>query len=386
MLRLTVLLTLAFPAAAEPAGGEEQTCPWCRNDPALLAAMGAVSHGPFELGNATTTELAERLPGDWVFFETEHFRFASSLGPERLSAAERKRMEPELERLRAQLPDLPQKVKKLDPWLRLHLLAMRSEEFYDRFQALLGVTDADFPESRAPEGPFMGDGRYLGEKNKFQVLFHARRATHRMFTRETMGVQVTDALRWHLPNHTMLASIPAEDGDLRETRWLFAHAVHLYSHLFLCAYKHFSYDPPIWLDEGLAHTMEREVEPLSTTMDGDEGAGPHRGDRRDWSDEDERLVSRDEATSLAELMRVSSFGDLSIEDHVSALSLVRFMLAEHPEKLAAFLGAVKGQLDERGYPTGRDLQGLQRRAIEELWGWNVLELDAAWRTWVRERE
>ena len=77
---------------------------------------------------------------------------------------------------------------------------------------------------------------------------------------------------------------------------------------------------------------------------------------------------------------------MSIADHVSAMSMGRFLMAQHPEKLAAILGEVKGQLDERGYPTGRDLPGLQRAAIQELWGWSVLELDAAWREWVRARE
>ena len=69
-----------------------------------------------------------------------------------------------------------------------------------------------------------------------------------------------------------MVSIPAEDPGLRLDRWLRGHSVHLTSHLLFCAYKHFSYDPPIWMDEGLAHALEREVEPASTTIDTDEGA------------------------------------------------------------------------------------------------------------------
>lgn len=384
LCKTAVFLSL-LPLLLAPAGDDE-VCPWCRNEPELMAAIGAVSHGPFPIAKKHTDELDRLYPGNpWIALETAHFRFVSNLGPESISTREREALAPHLDRLRAMLPDVPAKVKKLDPWLRLHLLALRSEEFYARFQRLLGVTDADFPESRRMDGPYMGDGRYLGEKGKFEVAFHQRRATHMLFTRDAMGGAVTDALRWHLADHRMLASIPAEDPDLAQTRWLFSHSVHLYSHLFLCAYKHFSYDPPIWLDEGLAHALEREVEPLSTTMDGDEGGGPHRGDRRDWSQADQSLVRKNRQSGLARLLHVQSFSDLSIDDHVSALSMVRFLVREHPERFAAFLGALKGQLDERGYPSGEDLVGLQRRLLKELWGWTVADFDAAWQAWVIAR-
>ncbi len=42
----------------------------------------------------------------------------------------------------------------------------------------LMVTDADFPESRQANGPYMGDGRFLGEKDKFELVIHTTRANH----------------------------------------------------------------------------------------------------------------------------------------------------------------------------------------------------------------
>ena len=86
------------------------------------------------------------------------------------------------------------------------------------------------------------------------------------------------------------AQVPAVEADDTGGVGLLPHTVHVMSHLFLCAYKHFSYDPPAWLDEGLAHAMEREVNPKSTTIDGDEGSGPHRGGHEDWTGDDKNSI------------------------------------------------------------------------------------------------
>lgn len=363
-------------------------CPWCENDPETLAKIGAVSHGPFSFARKTTDDFRDSFPASgWVFLETDHLRLATNLGPTKLSVKERKRIAADLDRLREVFPDLPKKPKKLDPWLRMHLLAMKCEDFYARFQAVLQVDDDDFTESRDFDGPFMGDGKFLGEKEKFELIWHKTRKTHQLYTRDLMGGSVTDALRWHLsPEHKLIASIPAEDGDLSQDVWLYPHTVHLMSHLFLCAYKHFSYDPPIWLDEGLAHVMEREVNPLSTTIDGDEGSGPHRGGHQDWSGMDAKLAKKTKIPSLAEMMRWNAFHDLDETAHRTAWSKVRFLVNEHPDKFARFVGGIKGQLDDKGYPSGKDLVGLQRRLLKEIWGWSPAQLDGAWNIWAREQK
>ncbi len=385
-LHLRLTLALLLTSLAPTVGAEDEVCPWCENDPERMAALGTVSHGPFPVAQTTSAELAKRLPATrWIFLETKHMRFGSSLGSVKLEAPERKALSAEIERMRAAFPKFPKQLRKLDPWMRLHLLALRSEDFYNRFQSLLRVTDADFPDKRG-SGPFMGNGRYLGETDKYEVLFHASRSTHRMFCLDAIGVDVTDAVRWHfIPEHKLLASIPAEDSDLARQRHLFPHTAHVLSHLFLSGYKHFSYDPPPWLDEGLAHFLEREIEPTSTTIDGDEGAGPHRGSHGDWSKRERKLLGSRKTPNLAQLMAKPGFGSFAIEDHVTAWSLVRFLATEHPEEFAKLLGGVKGQLDDRGYPSGHDLRGLQRRLLSELWGWSAADVDEQWREWLQKR-
>ncbi|MBI3817432.1 MAG: hypothetical protein HY286_01980 [Planctomycetes bacterium] len=390
---LLLITTMAVAAAgtprAEPAQEKkkEEICPWCKNDPKILEACGCVSHGPFHIGKKDTIDLAKRLPAPrWIFLESKHLRYATSLGPLNIPLGERARVEAELERLRKVFPNIPKKIQQLDPWLRIHLTVMKSEDLYEKFERLLNVTDADFPESRGT-GAFMGDGKYLGEKEKFEVVLHTDRTTHFLFTEENMGARTTDALRWHFKEpHHLTASIAAVD-DLVNDKFLFPHIAHNLAHLFFCAYKHYSYDPPYWLDEGIAHLMEIEsFKDLNITYCSDEGAGPDRERSKDWMAVVKTLIEKRRATPFAELIHKKNFADLSREDHVTAWAKVKFLSEAHAAKFAQFLGSLKGRLDDKGYPTGKDMPGYQRELIKELWNWTADSFDQEWEAWIKKQK
>lgn len=383
---LAAILLAVAPSLTTPSAVPD-VCPWCKNDPAVMQAAGVLSHGPIEVASKGSAALAESLPSaEWIFLETPHLRFAFALGPEKVDLEDKKRVRSELARLKVLLPSVPTDAHKLDPWLRLHLLGMKGEELYARFQRLLQVTDDDFPETRAPDGPFMGAGRFLGEKDKFEVVLHPSRALHQTFTTDLCGVSVTDSFRWHFKaEHKLLVSIPAEDPDLRRDRWLFPHVAHNLSHAFLCAYKHFSYDPPVWLDEGLAHAIEKEIEPQSVTTDGTEGAARETHTPSDWQAAVRKLVAQKEAISLAELLHAKEFGELDADAHLVAWSMVRFLIEEHPGELATILGGIKGQLDADGRPSGRDMTDLQRKLLKETGGWTPAGFDEEWRKWAARK-
>jgi hypothetical protein len=248
----------------------------------------------------------------------------------------------------------------------------------------LRVTDADFPAQREAKGPYMGNGRFLGEADKFEVVIHNVRATHVPFTQSFTGAGVTDAVRWHFRDlHKLIVSVPAEEPDLRQDRWLFPHVAHNLSHLFLCAYKHFNYDPPVWLDEGLAHALEKEIEPDSNTTDGEEGSYRDVSNPLEWSKRAKQIERSGKAASLADLMHAKEFAQLDVDANVIAWSKVRFLIDTEPERFAKFLGVVKGQLDAKGVPTGQNLEDLQRNALRDLWNWSPAEFDAAWRAWLQ---
>lgn len=386
-MKLVVLALAMVASAATPQSkkaAQDATCPYCKSEPALMKAAGIVSHGPMPLADKSSDALAQRdHAARWIFVETAHLRWASSLGETSVSQRERERVDAELARLRLALPDVPLKPKKLDRWLRLHLYAMKGEEFYARFQTLLRVTDADFSETPRVEPPYMGIGKFLGERDKFEVVLHTTREQHRRFTESFSGVLVNDSFRWHFPGlHKMLVSAPADDADLRDDRWLWPHVVHNLSHAFLCAYKHFAYDPPAWLDEGLALALEKEIEPESHTLEGEEGAYSDQRGPSDFGAQARKLAASGKAKTLAQLTAAKTFAELGLDGMVQCWSITRFLMDAHPEKYAEFLGRIKGQLDAKGLQTGDDLPGLQRTALKELWGWSSADLDAAWIAWV----
>ncbi|HUR27328.1 MAG TPA: hypothetical protein VM509_04025 [Planctomycetota bacterium] len=385
LARLAALLACLFLASFAPQQKAPEVCPWCKNDPALMAKAGVLSHGPIPIGPKGSADIVATLPAtQWVFLETAHLRWGSSLGTATVDLKDKPRVEAELARLRVLLPTVPEKVKKLDPFLRLHLFGMRGEELYARFQKLLRVTDADFPSERQQKGPYMGNGRFLGEADKFEVVIHGVRATHVPFTQSFTGAGVTDAVRWHFRDlHKMIVSVPAEDPDLRQDKWLFPHVAHNLSHLFFCAYKHFSYDPPVWLDEGLAHAMEKEIEPESMTTDGEEGAVNDKSGPPDWLKAARAIVASDKGRSLADLLHAKEFAELDMSANIMAWSKVRFLIDTEPERFAKFLGLVKGQLDAKGVPNGQKLDDLQRNALRDLWSWSPADFDTAWRAWLK---
>jgi glutaredoxin len=381
VVRLVVWTVLSLAPALAQKSKTPDVCPWCKNESELLTKSGLVSHGPIPIGIGDSKALAEKFAGpDWIFAETAHLRWAFSLGFETVDNEDQERVAAELTRMRAIFPKIPEKLKRIDPWLRLHMLALRGEDFYARFQRLLGVTDADFPAERSATGPFVGIGRYLGERDKFEVIIHATRVAHRKHAEEITGAAINDTVRWHYPElHKLIVVLPAEDGDVRRDRWLFPFIAHNLSHTFFSAYKHFSYDPPIWIDEGLALALEKEIEPRSTTNDGDEGTFREAKGPSDWVAAAKKLVASGKAPPLATLMHVQGFGELDPDETIAICSMARFLIAEHPAALARFLGGIKGQLDERGSPSGRDLPGLQRNLLKEIWRWTPADFDEAWK-------
>ena len=128
-----------------------------------------------------------------------------------------------------------------------------------------------------------------------------------------------------------------------------------------------------------------EVEPTFTTIQGEEGSFRDIKAPEDWWKETLKLERRDKHPTLAQLMDFKNFGDMKMDQNVSAWSRVRFLIDEHPDAFAAFLGDLMGQLDERGYPSGHDLLGVQRRLLEEHLDCNPVAFDDRWRAWLGTR-
>ena len=96
-----------------------------------------------------------------------------------------------------------------------------------------------------------------------------------------------------------------------------------------------------------------------------------------------KLVQREDAPKLAQLMNLKSFGDLELDHHYTTWSMVDYLVSEHPEGFARLLRSIKGLTNAEGFPDGTRVRDVHRAQIKELAG-SYLAFDRAWRAWVLE--
>jgi len=365
-------------------------CPYCFADPELMAAVGVVSHGGFEFARTDTAGVDALLAeADIKWIETEHFEIGLALGPVKVTDEEKVKVRAECARLAEKLPEIPAKPRLLDPWLRAHLYAQRAQDHWRTMTTeILEVRDEDFPPVPTVwmiGTPYWGIGPHLGQEGKYEVILLPSEAASRFFLEDQFGLIVKVSQRWNvIERDSLIAVIHTQQGQLRLDEALHGHFVFHLTHLLFNGYKHYSYQGPIWLREGLAHHMERRVNPEHNTFDFSEGAAAEMSRKASWEPPTLALVRGGEAKSLAQLTRMADFGDLERDDHFVTWSMVDYLVREHPGFLAKLLADLKGLMDEEHKADGSLVPEAQRRAFKEHLGMNYLRFDEAWAAWVLE--
>jgi hypothetical protein len=386
-----LLLACAAPAAAaqeKPARNDPSQCPYCRNDPAVLAGAGLVSHGPFEFGKTPNDSrtVDDQLVSDIYWIETPHLEIGLGLGPYRVTQKEKEEFRAELTELQRVLPEVDPKTKVIDEWLRLHLYAARCEAAYRRFLELVQKTEADFPkpgEQWLLGTPFRGTGPYLGMAGKYEVLLLATEAEHVAFLNEQFGLTIPRTQRWHVVDReTVDVTIHLEQGSLKIDKALHGHLVFSLAHNFFDGFRHYSYDTPVWLHEGLAHCMEREISPRYNTFDAAEGAPAAETRKEAWIPEARKLAQSGTAPRMAELINLQSYAALTLDIHFTTWSMVDYLIREQPDGLACLLSALKGRVTKEGMPDGGNLRDAHRDAFQTCLGMSYAEFDQAWAAWI----
>lgn len=407
-LALAVTHALAFPGSAP---GENRTAevsragpprvgaqkkrandpindPYTQNDPALLKAAGIVSMGPFVFGKSgwNTTKVDDLLVGSEVrWIETEHFRIGFGLGSYKVKLEDKKKILAELTRLKLVLPKVQPDTGILDPWLRTHLVAQRCEDIYARFVLLVNAESTTFADGTGVyTGGYRGEGPYLGMKEKFEVLVLSNAAMQVTWLLENAGLAIKNTQRWHFIDRGAINVVmQAEQGQLRGDAALHGHIAFNLAHNLYDALNHYSYDTPVWLHEGMAHFMEREIDPDHNSFDSGEGAVADMTSKGNWKPEVVKLINSGEASRMAELMTLKSYSDLKLVHHFTTWSMVDFLLKEKPVEFSKFLWAIKRNYDEHGLPTGKNLHDWHRKQFKEQLGFTYAEFDEAWRAWVQ---
>jgi hypothetical protein len=393
------LLALAAAAAAQ----EEKVPKWridpyTKNKPDAIAAAGYVSYGPFPFGAhadkiVTSADVDKRLSyARILWLETKHFRLGINLPdwtvPEtpEIKAKIRK----ELERLQQRLPKVEPKTRSLDPWLRAHLYAQRCEDIYAEFCDLAGVKDEDFPKD--PDklligGRYMGQGPYLGMKEKYLVLLVEKEGTFKDWMKEYIGRDSKYGQRWHFKDVGCLiyaVGSECEEGRLKNDTALHCSVAFDVGQNLFDGFRHYSYDLPVWMREGLGHWFERRVNGAFNSFDQDEGSPADMKTLARWEPFCRAMVSSGgKYATFAEAYTWRDFGKLTFNDHVAVWSRIDFMMAQGKEKWRTFLFAVKGRVDAKWLADQADLVGATRDALQKAYGWSVLEFDTRWIEWVK---
>lgn len=354
---------------------------------ALMAAAGILSMGGFQFGTGDTASTDALLAGtDILWIETAHFELGFALGEYKVALKDKRKLVPELERLKARLPTVDPGTKRLDPWLRALLFAQRLEELYTRVQRILQVTDANFPAEDTVwnmQGEYWGRGPYLGQVGKYEVLILPGEGPSEKFLRESFGLVVKRTQRWNVLDRDSLILVvnDADEGLLKDAA-MHCHVVYNMTINLLDGYRHYSFELPFWLRAGLAHVLEREAWPEFNTFDISEGGEEIETYESDWLKEAREHVAAGEQSSLARLSSKENYSDLTFADHLTSWSMMQYLVHVHPDALAKILGRLAGLVNEQGYPDGSDMPEHQREAFREFLGMAYPLFDESWKTWL----
>ncbi len=380
------------PASLDKDEAIEKVDPYTKGDQAALDKAGYVSFGPFLFADKIRTQDVEEALGGirvlWV--ETEHFKIGSTLRSYKLGSDPRedKKIDDELKRLKTKLGRPIAAKNKLDPWLRLHLFAMRVEEQYADFCQRFGIRAEDFDPAKRVEGaPFMGDGPFLGMEHKFTLLLTDKQSSVGRFLRQFCNTESPSWQRWTLPGQSMFLGISAEalkefsyerDSDLHAT---VASEIALN---LVDAFRKAGRDAPFWFKAGLAHDYARRVDERSVLS----AVGTHHGDRNDddsrWEPRVCGLVFNKAATPWKDTFAWSRWEDLKSQGHLISWSRVSWLLARKNTDRHALLMA----LTERLPPDLPDAEKLEARAARQVAAFQAVlgktpeEADAEWRQFV----
>jgi len=386
---LMMLALAALPARAQKSKEPRNApanCPWCHGDKAMMQAAGIVSHGGFEFGSKNTAWADQFLGGrDLYWIESTHFELGLALGPQKVGPDESKAIRAELTELAKVLPEVDPKTRVLEPFMRTHLYAWRLEQTWKRFLELMQVKESDFPDGRSVwllGQPYWGEGPYVGEKGKFELLVLPTASDQVAFIKEQFGLTIKRTQRWNIIDRESLIVVTnLSENELYTDEQLHGHVVFNVSINLIDAFKHYSYETPCWLREGLGHYMEREVTPRFNTFDSSEGSIGVQVNKENWNAEVRQLITAGKAPRVAELSALRTYAELEMRHHYTCWSMTRFMIETNPKGYACLNAKLHGRKRADGQADAENLTDVLRDAFGECLGMSYAQFDDAWRAW-----
>lgn len=375
LLALTVFPSLAGHAPAQRKRDSQELPaedPYTSGDPELRRAAGYVAYAPFAWAEGDSTTDVERVLGMRVLWvETEHFKLGSTLPEYKVPGdrQEKRRLREQLERLAQPLPDVSPRTRTLDPWLRLHLFALRAEDVYATFEEQLALA----PDAFDPARP------YLGQPGKFLVLLFEKPSTMGRYSTHHMGSVQPAYWRHYFDRSGSFLFAASIDclGSAKTDLALHCLMAHGLGSNFVEGYRNFHHSAPRWLAEGMGQWFSRRVDPrFGVAYDARDTA---REDAWDWEPRVHGRVKHEYFPTWEEMLAWDGFEDFGPAGSLIAWSRVDFLLRAEPPRARPFLDRLKAPLVTDSTRTlAESLLDHQRAALEEAGGMSLEALDRAW--------
>lgn len=394
----------AFPQKNDKKGMEEfdEVDPYTEGEREKMKALGYISFGPFRWGYGDmTSEVAEKLGGTpMIFVETAHFKIGSTLTTYEIppDSDEKKKLKEEFKRLKKRLGKLKAPRSKIDPWLRLHLIAQRAEEVYESFRSDIGFDEADFGKNAAT----------FGQKEKFKVLLFQRKSEFGRYLKSYHKEEGAFAWRRGVPGDCMVFAANHEDFFQRWTdpqdepldAMLHCQMIAGLVSNFLEGWREKNYVAPAWMSYALGHLYVRRVDPRWITAAGHrQDANRREGDWK-WAKAVYSLVKNDFYVSTEDMFGWQKYEDMNSRDHMIAWSKLDYLMSQHQgdgrfeEFFTMLVNKPVNSSNRRKKPKvapeeaeakkAAELRQRQERALAGAFGLTAAELDEAWSAWVKK--
>ena len=387
-------LALAAPLAAQDDDKDKykfREDPYTEDDPEAWAAAGYFGRDRMPWGDGHgTVDIDEALGGvEVLWVETAHFRIGCSLPEYKVdsdSKDEKEKIRAELKRLQERIPSVPLKPKRLDPWLRLHLWAMRLEDIYAEVETLLGVTEEDFPTGpgQLKDGVYMGEGPYLGMQSKFTVLLFEKESSVGRYRSRFMNQTDSTPIRHLWPQTgTMLFAAAQDNPGLSSETTLHCMVSYAVTLNLVNGYKFYTHELPAWVPVGLGHWFARQVNQKRNYFTEDRIFSEDDKDIWNWAPRVRARVDHEYFPPMSKIFEWSDPLAMKYVDHMLAWSRVDYLMQTDRAGLARYLDGMTGRLADAGVQITPDIVfARQPAAFEEAFGVTPAEMDAAWAEWV----
>ena len=359
--------------------------PYTSGDAALLQQAGHTAYGPFVWSKETRTEDIDRVLGEGrvLWLETAHFRIGCNLRtvaiPEK--QVQRKAIHDEVALLRKKLPKIPDKPKRLDPWLRMHLFAARAEKLYAEVEAMMLAGGAKFGTAKQPP-----DGPFLGLPDKFLLLVFQKKSDLARYFDRFCGVQADRSFSYYLPtSHQFLYGVSLEGLEVEDDPSLHSHVLYGLAGNLTNGLRGYSYRMPPWIAEGLAHVVSRRVETefVNVTVKDDEAVNEE--DQHLWPKKVRARAQYDRTRiPFSQMALWQKNQDMGYHGELQAWSRVDFLMKQDTQKLGTLLVRMKSLPISFEGTKPEDWAQMQATALQEIYGWDGAAFDAKWREFVLE--